>query len=193
MQLIHMEESISQLIDKAGNFSEEEAQLLIDEITFREISEGTNLVDLNEVCSAIWYVVSGSFFQFSLDDERQKNVIDLNVPGDWVINHKSFTTRNPSEAIIQAYEDSTVYALSMDSIHKLIALSPSFFQLGSILEGSNARVEFYDHNLSPDEKYSFILEHRPRLLQTFPLTMIASYLKITPETMSRVRKRMTQL
>ncbi len=188
-----MEDSISQLIDKSGKFSEEEARLLIGEIKNREVLVGEMLVDKNEVCSALWYVVTGSFMQYSLDADGQKNVIELSVPGDWVINHKSFTSRKPSDSFIQAYEQSTVYELSMDSIHKLIAQSASFFQLGSILEGSNDRVAFYDQDLSPDEKYKYVLEHRPGLLQKFPLTWIASYLKITPETMSRVRKRMTQL
>ena len=112
---------------------------------------------------------------------------------DRVINHKSFTTRKPSENLIQAFEDSTIYELSIEAIHKLIATSQSFLQLGKILETTISRIDFFDNNNTPDEKYRFILEHKPMLLQKFPQKIIASYLKITPETLSRVRKRFSKV
>ncbi|PKG42822.1 Crp/Fnr family transcriptional regulator, partial [Psychroflexus sp. MES1-P1E] len=108
---------------------------------------------------------------------------------DWVINHKSFTTRKPSEYSIQAFEESFIYELSIDAIHRLIAQSQSFFQMGKILEESTSRIDFFDNNNTPDEKYDFIIKNKPSLLQKFPQKIIASYLKITPETLSRVRKR----
>ena len=118
--------------------------------------------------------------------------IDLYIKNDWVINHKSFSTRQPSEYTIQSFKKSFVYELTIDSVHKLISKSQAFLTMGKILEESTSRINFFDNNNTPDEKYDFIINNKPQLLQEFPQKIIASYLKITPETLSRVRKRLSE-
>lgn len=184
-----MDESILELLKKAGEFSEKESILLKKELKYREIKKDDFLLKKGNTCSSLAFIISGSFYQYSIDLELNKYIIDLNTDNDWVINHKSFTTRKPSEYSIQAFEKSFIYELSIDAIHRLIAQSQSFLQMGKILEESTSRVDFFDNNNTPDEKYNFILKNKPNLLQKFPQKIIASYLKITPETLSRVRKR----
>jgi hypothetical protein len=77
----------------------------------------------------------------------------------------------------------------MHKMHEMIGLSPAFFQLARVLEPVHSRTHLFDNQLTPLEKYQYILQHRPGLLQAFPLKIIASYLKITPETLSRVRDK----
>jgi CRP-like cAMP-binding protein len=184
-----MDKSILELLKKSGNFSEKESILLKQELQHRKLNKDDFLLEKGHICSSLCFVISGSFYQYNVDLDGNKNVIDLKIPNDWVINHKSFTTRKPSEYAIQAYEDSFIYELSINAIHRLIAKSQSFLQMGKILEESISRIDFFDNNNTPDEKYCFILKNKPDLLQKFPQTIIASYLKITPETLSRVRKR----
>ena len=186
-----MDESISKLLNKAGRFSERESLLLKQEFQFREIKKGEVLLEKGSVCSSLCFIVSGSFYQYSINSEFKKNIIDLNIANDWVINHKSFTSRKPSECSIQAFEDCSFYEISIDAIHKLIGQSQSFLQMGRILEETTSRVDFFDNNFTPDEKYRHLITNKPALLQKFPQTIIASYLKITPETLSRVRKRLS--
>ncbi|OBX19022.1 hypothetical protein A9996_18920 [Gelidibacter algens] len=143
------------------------------------------------ICSSFWYIVAGSFYQYRIDSELNKNIIDLNIAGDWVVNHKSFTSRNPSMFSIQAFEDSSIYEISIDAIHRLIGQSQSFLQMGKIVEESTSRIAFFDNNYTPDERYLHILKNKPKLIQKFPQTIIASFLKMTPETLSRVRKRVS--
>lgn len=185
-----MNNSILLLINKAGKFSEKDTLLLKKELQLRELKKGGILLEKGDVCSSLCFVISGSFYQYNIDFELNKNIIDLNTDNDWVLNHKSFTSRKPSEYSIQAYEDSSFYEISIDAIHRLIAQSQSFLQMGKILEESTSRINFFDNSNTPDEKYSYILENKPNLLQKFPQTIIASYLKISPETLSRVRKRL---
>jgi hypothetical protein len=82
--------------------------------------------------------------------------------------------------------------LSIENIHKLVAISPVFLQLGGILASSVSRISFFDNDLTPLKKYQFIIQNRPQLIQAFPLKLIASYLKITPETLSRVREKLAK-
>ncbi|SEK36811.1 cAMP-binding domain of CRP or a regulatory subunit of cAMP-dependent protein kinases [Aquimarina amphilecti] len=186
-----MDTSILEFLNKAGSFSEEESSLLQNEVKHRELKKNEFLLRKGEICSSLHFVISGSFYQYFIDTDLNMNIIDLGIKNDWVINHKSFTGRKPSEYEIQAFENSSVYELNIDSIHKLIAISPTFFQIGKVLEESTARVSFFDNNNTPDEKYEYILKNKPLLFQKFPQKIIASFLKITPETLSRVRKRIT--
>jgi CRP-like cAMP-binding protein len=184
-----MDQPILELLKKAGEFSEKEAKLLKQELLYRKLNKGDFFLEKGNICSSLSFVISGSFYQYNIDLDLNKNIIDLNISNDWVINHKSFTTRKPSEYCIQAFEESLIYELSIDAIHRLIAQSQSFLQMGKILEESTSRIDFFDNNNTPDEKYLYIINNKPNLLQKFPQNIIASYLKITPETLSRVRKR----
>lgn len=184
---------ISGFLNKIGHFSEEELTFLKEELEFRTLKKDKILLDKNEVCASLSFIISGALYQYKIDSELNKNVIDLNVANDWIINHKSFTTQKPSEYIIQSYEESTICLLTIDSIHRLIAKSQSFLKLGKVLEASVSRIDFFDNNNTPDEKYQYILKNKSEIIQKFPQKLIASYLKITPETLSRVRNRFSKL
>lgn len=185
-----MNDSFFNLLKKSGSFSEKETLLLRQELQSRVLKREAFLLNKGDVCSSLCFVISGSFYHYQIDADQNKNIIDLNIRNDWVINHKSFTTRKPSEYAIQAFEDCSYYELSIDAIHRLIDQSQSFLQMGKILEEATSRISFFDQNNTPDEKYLYLLNNKPNLLQQFPQTIIASYLKITPETLSRVRKRL---
>lgn len=174
-----------------GRYSDKELQLLESEIILYDAQKGELLLDVSEVCSSVYFLEKGAVYQYQLDTENEKQIIDLNVPNDWIINHQSFTSRKPSTYRIEVYEDSRIQLLSIDAIHALIAKSQAFLQMGTLLEQAIARVRFFDHQYTPDEKYQYVLKHQPALLQKFPQKILASYLKMTPETLSRVRKRVS--
>ena len=188
-----MDYSISGFLKKVGRFSEKELELLKEELQFRTFKKEEILLEKGQICASLSFIISGSFYQYKIDADSYKNVIDLNVTNDWVINHKSFTTQKASEYYIQSYEESTICFLSIESIHRLISKSQSFFQMGKILETSISRIDFFDNNNTPDEKYQFILKNNPEIILKFPQKLIASYLKMTPETLSRVRNRFLKL
>jgi CRP-like cAMP-binding protein len=187
-----MDQSITLLLQSLGSFSDKENQRIAQAIEPKHFAENDYLLKQGQVCSSIYWIVSGCAYQYKLNDDLEQQVIDMNVSHNWVFNHRSFTTRKPSEYAIKAFEDSQVYELSIDAIHQLIAESPTFLQMGKVLEEATSRLIFFDNNHSPDEKYQFIIKHKPALLQKFPQKMVASYLKITPETLSRVRRRFSQ-
>ncbi len=179
------------LLENIGSFSEEEKNLLLKEIQEIQIKKGERLLNIDQVCSSAQFILSGSLYQYRKNKDGDKEIIDLYTSNDWVLNHKSFISRKPSQHTIEAFEDSCVLEISMESIHKLIGISQNFLQLGSILEQTSSRLYFFDNNSSAEEKYRFILKQRRDLLLKFPLGMLASYLKIKPETLSRVRKKIT--
>lgn len=184
-----MNNPVAAFLNKEGRYSEKELLLLEDALEFRTLQKEEILLHKGDVCASLCFIISGAVYQYQIDSELNKNVIDLHVSNDWVINPKSFTAQIPSDCWVQAFQETAIYVLSIESIHQLIAQSQSFLQMGKILEESTSRLAFFDNNYTPAEKYQFILDHKPELIQSFPQKLIASYLKITPETLSRVRNR----
>ena len=113
----------------------------------------------------------------------------LFVAGQWVLDPISFTGRKASSDCLEAFEDTQTFQMTIHQVHELIARSQVYFQLGKILEWVGRRP--FTKEQGPDERYLKLLESTPEILQCFPLKYIASYLEMTPETLSRVRKRIS--
>jgi CRP-like cAMP-binding protein len=183
---------ISEILNKIGYFSEEDIQLLENRLIHKNIQKGERLLNQGQVCQSVHFIVKGAFLQYNFKDEIEQNIIDLHLENEWVLNQQSFVSQKPSETIIEAYTESIVFEINIHTIHQLIGQSPAFFQLGKVLDQMTARTHFFDNSLTPLQKYQHILENRREIIQAFPLKMIASYLKITPETLSRVREKLAK-
>lgn len=176
----------SNILQTVGTFSLLERNLFEKHLTRNSFKKNEVLLNEGVVCNKVWFILSGAAYQFKYDDTIE-NVFDLHYENDWFVGHSSFVTQKPSTSIIKAYSDCEVLEINIDSIHQLIAKSSTFLQLGKILDTAMSRAHYFDTPLTPREKYDYLIKTRPALLQRFPLTIIASYLKITRETLSRVR------
>ena len=179
---------ISEILETNGFYSDTDIVLFESKVTFRNLLKDEILVKPGDVCNAIYFTIAGAVYQYNYIDEFQENVIDLHLDHEWFLNDNSFISQKPSVSFIKAYTDSKILELNIESLHYLIGKSPAFLQLGRIFEQATSRVRLFDNRLTPTQKYQHILDHRPDLIQKFPLKCIASYLKITPETLSRVRE-----
>jgi CRP-like cAMP-binding protein len=183
---------IAEILKKIGRYSENDLILFEKRIKTRNVKKGEILLNEGEICQTVFYSISGVFYQFSIKDEIEENIIDLHIENEWFLNAQSFTSQKPSESTIKTYSEGEILELTIESIHHLIGESPAFFQLGRMMEQSKPKQHFFDNNLTPIQKYSYILENKPALIQKFPLKIIASYLKVTPETLSRVRESLAK-
>lgn len=174
------------ILNKVGRFSDADLALLEKQFVRRQFKKNEVLLAEGTVCQSVFLLVSGAVYQFAVDD-IDENIIDLYTTNDWVMNYQSFVGQKPSTTQIKAYTDCEALELNIFTVHQLIEVSPVFFQLGKIMEQGMQRIHYFDNALTPQQKYNYLLDTKAQLLQDFPLKMIASYLKITPETLSRVR------
>ncbi|MDN3582231.1 Crp/Fnr family transcriptional regulator [Mucilaginibacter flavus] len=176
-----------------GQYSEEDALLFEKEVKFRQFEKDELLLNKGDVAKSIFFILKGAVYQYTLKSNLEHHVIDIHTENEWFVNHKSFVSQMPSDIYIRAFTACDILEVSIESIHFLIGQSPSFLQLNKVFDNSTSRVYFFDNLLTPLQKYQFIFESKPQLLQQFPLKIIASFLKITPETLSRVREKFARI
>ena len=179
-------------LDIIGTFNATDKALFEKEVKVRHVDKGEVLLREGMVANALFFNVNGAAFQYSLSPSGAENITGLYMANEWFFNPSSLAAQTPSHSFIAAYVDSIVLELSIQSIHTLIYKSAAFFQFNSLIAQPTTGAYFFDNTLTPFQKYAYILEHRPALLQVFPLKMIAAYLKITPETLSRVREKLAR-
>jgi CRP-like cAMP-binding protein len=186
-----MFQQITTSIQTFGNFSPEQLSLLVDRLKVLNIKKDDHLIKEGQICQSIYFINEGNFRHFTVEDNGEEATLNLFIKDEWLFEYKSFMSQQPSQNIIQAAADSEIVALSMWDFHELAGRSGAFFQLGRILELAIQNQDFQHNRLTPEQKYERLLASKPALLQHFPLKHIASYLGMTPETLSRIRKRIS--
>ncbi len=178
--------SVQEILASVGAFSSCDLLLFEEKALRKIVKKNDTVLRQGEICQSVYFVLSGSFVQFQSDHETE-TIIDLHLPKEWMFNHPSLIDQKASGTTIKAFEDAEVIELSLVGLHELIARSQSFLNLGTIFNQANHRTYLFDNALSPAQKYDYIKSVKPLIVQVFPVKLIASYLKITPETLSRVR------
>jgi len=188
---LNLFEKITKAIQKFGSFSPEQMSLLFGRLKVMNLGKDQCLINEGQVCQSFYFINAGSFRHYIVRDDGYEATLNLFLPDDWVLEYKSFMSQQPSESIIRAASDSEVFGLSVWDFHELARISEAYFRLGRILEHAIQNQDFQHNRLTPEQKYERLITTRPELLHHFPLKTIASYLGMTPETLSRVRKKIS--
>lgn len=156
-----------------------------------EILKGGFLIKPNVICNKISFVQSGLFRLYYLVEGEEKTMLFF-PENQFATDYFSFLTKTQSIRHIDALEDSIVYSISYDDLHKLFAFK-NWETIGRILaERAYVLSVFLANRIIHDNFETRIvnfMKENPGLYQRLPQYMIASYLKMTPETLSRVKKR----
>ena len=172
-----------------GHFCENELEMFKSYKQIRFFKKNEKILSVGEVCRSIYFLKKGAIFQYKFKNDIEKMYVNLHVENEWVVNYKSFISQRPSDDCIEAFTDCEVIEITIYALHKLIENSQKFLQFARILSPITDRLDFFDQDHTPAEKYDFLIHHNPKIIQTFPLKAIASYLKMTPETLSRIRSK----
>jgi CRP-like cAMP-binding protein len=157
----------------------------------KKANRGEFLLREGEISRYSIFVVSGCLRTYTIDDSGKEHILQFS-PENWWTGDMSFSSNVPSRCFIEALEDSEVLLTEMSSIQKLnkhIPGSAAQYEtaLQKSVEAKNQRI-ISSLSATAEERYNDFVTKYPSLLQRVPQHMIASYLGISPETLSRIRK-----
>lgn len=174
--------------------TDEEWEAFAEITTSQVFQKNELLLAAGQVCRGIFYLCTGGVRTYYLKDGKEINTA-FNFNGEFVREIQSLSSGIPSHMYIQALEDTEIVYISRARLIGLYDSLPVFQTIGRlILEQMAVSEQHYASLLSqysPSERYQFIIENQPELLQRVPLQYLASYLGIARETLSRIRSRMS--
>lgn len=168
-----------------------EGRKLIEELLIRkEVGKGTLLLDEGQVSHNMVLVGKGMLRQFYY--KNGKDVTEhFSYEGCIIICIESILKQEPTRLMIEALEPSIVYLLPYDKLMALTEISREiniFYRkiLEYSLIVSQIKADSWRFETA-HERYNLLMKHQPEVIKRAPLSHIASYLLMTPETLSRVR------
>ena len=172
------------------NLSEETKILYANKLEYVEYKKGSFLLRPSQFCKYLYFIVDGACRVYFTKDNRQITS-QLLFESDVVVSYYAFLTKTRANETIQLLEDTKFFRISHENIYKLDEESHEVNTLGRILNENylvktSKRLEILQ-TLSAKDRYLDLLENSPFIIQRVSSFHLASYLGITPETLSRVR------
>lgn len=187
-QLLH--KKISEII----TISNEEFEYCKSLFLVKKLRKKQYFLQEGDVNKYTAFVEKGILRTYTVDDKVVEHILQFSQEGWWMADLYSFLTNEPSTYNTEALEDSELLLITKSSWETLLEKLPVFERYFRILIQNNliATQKRLIGNMSEtaEEKYTKLLKAQPDCLQRVPQHMVASYLGITPETLSRIRGQM---
>jgi CRP-like cAMP-binding protein len=158
----------------------------------KKLRKGQYFLQEGEVCKYLGFIVSGAMRQYSVDDKGAEHIVRLTVENWWAGDRESHINLTPSAYNIDAWEDSNLLQFTRaDQLLYLNAI-PAINEMSLKLDENFAIAAQKRFNtqisMTAENRYSEFSKSFPEFVQRFPQHIIASYLGITKETLSRIRR-----
>ena len=171
-----------------------EEELIRTYLTPKKLRKKQYLLQEGDVCRSIAFVEKGALREYSIDENGGEQIIQFAVEGWTISDLYSFITGEPATYNIDALEDSELVLIGKVAHEELLQKNPRY-ETYIRLQVTGAYLALQKRlnsviRLSPEERYKNLVQIYPDLIQRFPQHMIASHMGLTPETLSRIRRKM---
>lgn len=159
----------------------------------RHISKGEYVLRKGEVCRFEGFVVKGCFRVFTIDDQGNERILYFAAEDWWIMEIDSFINQSASELSVQAIEESTILYITYTAKEQLYDTLPKVERLFRIMSQTAVaawqRRLIRNHSMDAEQRYHHFITAYPEIARRVTNRHIASYLGITPEFVSKIRKR----
>lgn len=190
MNIVPLLKYINQYID----LSPKEKEILFNYVTFRKYLKGQFIVQQGDICKYESFVLKGCLKTFYIDNEGHEHIVMFAVENWWTADLGSFITQTPADYNVQCLENTEVIQFSYEKLEQLYLLIPKlerFFRIiiQKAFVASEKRI-IRNFSLPAKERYLKFREQYSEIEQRVPQYMIASYLGITKQFLSKIRSQL---
>ena len=192
-----MFESFFQHLSEKISLNKEEQAIIESHLTIKKIRKKQYLLQEGDVCKNIAFVVKGALREYTVDDKGVEHIVQFALEGWLISDLYSFLTGSPATYHIDALEESIVILISKEAEQAILQQVPKFesytrMQITGAYLAMQKRVNALISQ-TVEERYLGFMNLYPNIVQRVPQHMIASYMGLSPETLSRVRKKLAMV
>ena len=182
-------------LDKIASISSSDWNFFVSKLHRRIITKKSVFIKVNQIESHISFIESGVVRLFIPKDDPEKEItFGFSFKNQFVSAYDSFLTQTPSSYQLQALTETTILSITYEDLQ----LVYKHTQIGNLIGRLTAERLFLIKskreqnllNLSAEERYLKLFKERPELLKEIPLKYISSYIGVTAQALSRIRKRL---
>lgn len=152
----------------------------------------TLLLQQGEICQFVGFLTKGLTRTYSVDKQDQQHILTFAFENYWITERESYALGTPSENFIETLERTQILMAKKSEFEKVMETNSLFRTMITVLKEKNTIVTYHKvasmKQDSAEMKYQKFLNRFPEITQRIPQHMIASYLGLKPETLSRLRK-----
>ena len=183
-------EKLLEIFREIGQLPQGSERVLMDLVSRKEFLKKTQLQEVDKVCNRIYFVEKGVVRTFYYKEDKDITYW-IAAENDFVGSLASFFSRSPSNKYVETLEDCILWEFDHFKLEAVYSLSGEFERMGRLFSNYaivNMEKRMDDlHALTAKERYTRLLDRHPEIVQRVSLGIIASFLGISQETLSRIR------
>ncbi len=172
--------------------SPDERKVMTEHFKPKKLRRRQYFLQEGDVCRYSGFIVKGAAKTFTVDEKGHEHILKLSVEDWWLADFESYYKLTPSRFNIEALEDMELLQVTNAVVEAFIKPIPAFSAMQNVLSQNNtiAAQKRMQSSISQtgEERFQQLVQDYPHFLQRFPQSLIASYLGLTPESLSRIRK-----
>lgn len=181
-------------INKYIDLTAEEEAFLLSKVSVRRYLKDQYIVQQGDISKNVGFIISGCTKIFYADPKGQEHIVMFSIEDWWISDLGSFITQTPSDFNVQCIENTEVIQFTYDNLEDLYVKIPKLERLfRKIVErayvASQKRI-IRNFSLTAKERYLVFKEAYPKIDQRVPQYMVASYLGITKEFLSKIKSQL---
>lgn len=189
-------EALIEYFNQMLPLDEKELAFVKEAFTEKRVKKRQFILQEGEICRHNTFVLEGCFRMYLVDPNGKEHNLQFAIENWWIGDIGSFHSNTPSKLYVEAMENSIVLQIKKEDQLNLFTHYPKFNQIFRVL-AENAMVGLQRRVLqnissTAEERYLDFLERHPHLLNRISNVQIASYLGVTPEFLSTIRKKITK-
>ena len=183
-------------IAKYVTLTNTEVDFLTSRLSSRKYLKGQYILQQGDISQTECFIISGCTKMFYLDDNGQEHIIMFSIEDWWTSDLGSFISQTPSDFNVQCLENTEIIQFSYNNIEEIFSKIPKlerFFRkiIEKAFVASQKRI-IRNFSLTAKERYIIFRNNYPKIEQRIPQYLIASYLGITKEFLSKIKSQLIQ-